>query len=595
MSEDIKRISISISNKCQNKCFYCNDYISNKLAKDRDIISYIIKGREYKLDSIEFTGGEPTLHPSLPFFIGLSKMLGYQNITILTNAREFSNSNYISELVKAGLTSTIISFPSINLKIFSKITNSENSSIIQSLKGIQNCLNKKIEIGIVIPVTKLNSKDLLNTIYFFDKLSISFITLSQPILGFPLGSAHFSKKCNLYSQNEFKYLIKKISNKLKFIKTKVLIENLLLPNNDEYQVSKFFKKEILDKYIYVDVIKNKYFVMPDIFYLNAIDKNKLNSDFKIAIDLQCGKGDFSCNFDFRKEKKYNLPYNLIPVSENKKIKLNYYILNKFLYFKNRTKSIDIWGRDKADSFPNLKELISLCRRKGFKKIRIWTTGINLLNKNKLNKLIEYGVNEFEIPIYGATSTTHNKITNCNNSFIKLNEFINILLKNKKVAVNFHTVLTNINLSELPDIINFIHNYDKEWGIDVWHYYPDYNNDFEKKKYLELLPSYSEIIKTLRKNASIQKKVNFMLFPYCIVRQLKEINKKFNFYKQSKYYLLLTFDGDSYFFKKIDSSKEFNRVKTKFCKKCKFNKFCFGIFKEYIEKYGEDEFKYYIIR
>jgi MoaA/NifB/PqqE/SkfB family radical SAM enzyme len=593
--DNIKRISISISNKCQNKCFYCNGYIANKLAKDKDVISYIIKGREYKLNSIEFTGGEPTLHPSLSFFIALSKMLGYKNITILTNARKLSNNDYINELIKSGLTSIIISFPSINSKIFSKITNSENASIIQSLKGIKNCLNKKIEIGIVIPVIKLNSKDLLNTIYFFDKLQISFITLSQPILGFPFGSPHVFQKCNLYSQNEFKYLIKKMSNKLKLIKTKILIENILLSNSDEYYISKFFKKEILDKYIYVDAIKNKYFVMPDIFYLNTIDKNKLNSDFKIAIDLQYGKSDFYCNFDFRKEKKYNLPYNLIPVSENKKIKLNYYILNKFLCFKNKDKSIDIWGRDKVDSFPKIKELLLLCKRKGFKKIRVWTTGLNLLNKNKLNRLVEYGVNELEIPIYGATSTTHDKITNCNNSFIKLNKFINILLKNKKIAVNFHTVLTNINLSELPDIINLINNYNKEWRIDVWHYYPDYNNDSEKKKYLELLPSYSEIIKTIRKNSSyIQKKVNFILFPYCVVRQLKEINKKFSFYKQSKYYLLLTFDGNFYFFKKIDSSKEFDRVKTKFCKKCKFNKFCFGIFKEYIEKYGEDEFKYYII-
>ena len=39
---------------------------------------------------VDFDGGEPTLHPDLMGIIGVAKGVGYENISVTTNARKMA-------------------------------------------------------------------------------------------------------------------------------------------------------------------------------------------------------------------------------------------------------------------------------------------------------------------------------------------------------------------------------------------------------------------------------------------------------------------------------------------------------------------------
>jgi MoaA/NifB/PqqE/SkfB family radical SAM enzyme len=53
---------------------------------------------------VVFTGGEPTVHPNLLECIEYAKAVGYQEIQIQSNGRNFSDIVYLQKLINAGVT-----------------------------------------------------------------------------------------------------------------------------------------------------------------------------------------------------------------------------------------------------------------------------------------------------------------------------------------------------------------------------------------------------------------------------------------------------------------------------------------------------------
>jgi uncharacterized radical SAM superfamily Fe-S cluster-containing enzyme len=53
------------------------------------------------LDIINFTGGEPTLHPQLPLFLRMARQAGIRRLTVSTNGLKLLNEDYVRELAAA--------------------------------------------------------------------------------------------------------------------------------------------------------------------------------------------------------------------------------------------------------------------------------------------------------------------------------------------------------------------------------------------------------------------------------------------------------------------------------------------------------------
>lgn len=105
---------------CNLRCTYCNVHGGDdmRLYRREDVERVIDAAAEHVLaahrgpgvPTVDFIGGEPTLHPELPALIAHARARGFTQILICTNGIRLLSSGYLDELSAAGLTGVRFSF-----------------------------------------------------------------------------------------------------------------------------------------------------------------------------------------------------------------------------------------------------------------------------------------------------------------------------------------------------------------------------------------------------------------------------------------------------------------------------------------------------
>ncbi len=97
---------VPITSACNLDCPIC--YTVNKnddahMLSEESFAALLehLKAQHDELDIINFTGGEPTLHPKLPQFLRMARAAGIRRLTISTNGLKLANEEYVKELAEA--------------------------------------------------------------------------------------------------------------------------------------------------------------------------------------------------------------------------------------------------------------------------------------------------------------------------------------------------------------------------------------------------------------------------------------------------------------------------------------------------------------
>ena len=538
------------------------------------------RGRSLKISHVEFTGGEPTLHPKLLLFISSARSMGYGVIGISSNGRRLAYPSYMRELAAAGINYAVISVPAADRKTYVKIAGAPPAAFIETLTGLKNAADSGgIEVGASVPVTRDNAGSLREIIRMLDGFKLSHITLSRPLSGFP-GAA---LPAGLPGREGFVAAVRSVWKDFSAMHTRVFVEDF--SGDFDFLPGGHLIRELRrNRYLYADAVAKKQFLMPDAVLAaerSSGRKKKAPESFRAAIDLQYGPSDFTCGFDSR--VIHGRPYHRL-VNEKLDFDCDSPVLKRFLSVVNREKTIDIWGRDRADRFPKLKGLAKLCGKSGFKRVRLWTTGLGLDSDAKLDRLRSFGVTALEIPIYGAGPEIHDAVTGLGGSYRELRGVLSRLARRADFEVSLHSVALKGNIHDLPAICGLVNGYSRAWKFAIWHYYPDYQSPAAKKSYLAALPSYDRVIEAFRKNPA-DGQADFVLFPECVVRRLGRVFKGANFFAQAPEARLLVCRDGLFHFKKINSADEFGRRKAPPCSACADSGRCPGFFPEYLDKYG----------
>jgi hypothetical protein len=97
-----RRATVRIVDTCNNGCVFCaQDGLVPSGRKDID--AELSAAREHH-DELTFTGGEPTLDPSLEQRIAAARALGFRRVGIQTNGSRLADDAYTASLARAGLT-----------------------------------------------------------------------------------------------------------------------------------------------------------------------------------------------------------------------------------------------------------------------------------------------------------------------------------------------------------------------------------------------------------------------------------------------------------------------------------------------------------
>ncbi|MDD5066908.1 MAG: radical SAM protein [bacterium] len=103
MTDRIKpaHIDLYLSYRCQNNCLFCS--ASSLMRKFRrfppgtgEVSDYLVQKRRSGIISVNFTGGEPTLHPEFGKIVAAAKRLGFK-VSVNTNGERFAEKEFTRE------------------------------------------------------------------------------------------------------------------------------------------------------------------------------------------------------------------------------------------------------------------------------------------------------------------------------------------------------------------------------------------------------------------------------------------------------------------------------------------------------------------
>jgi cyclic pyranopterin phosphate synthase len=173
----IEYLRLSITDRCNLRCFYCTRMDNIKWISHNEILTFEEMERFVRcaaklgIKKVRITGGEPLLKKDLPYFIKLlANIDGIEDISLTTNGQLLSE--YIYELKEAGLNRVNVSLDTLDEEKYRKMTG--GGELNKVLQGIEACLEAglhPLKINCVV-IKKVNDDDIIN---------LARLTLSIPV------------------------------------------------------------------------------------------------------------------------------------------------------------------------------------------------------------------------------------------------------------------------------------------------------------------------------------------------------------------------------------------------------------------------------
>lgn len=173
---EIDYMRISITEKCNYRCFYCmpqdgvEEAKEEKLLTKEEIINIVTTGAELGIKKVRLTGGEPLVRKDIEDILkGIAHIKGIEELCLTTNGSYLEDK--VEVLKKAGVTRVNVSLDTLDSAKFKKITKTGNfekvwQGIIKTIEaGIQVRINSVIVEGI-------NDDEILELITLTEKFPI---------------------------------------------------------------------------------------------------------------------------------------------------------------------------------------------------------------------------------------------------------------------------------------------------------------------------------------------------------------------------------------------------------------------------------------
>jgi len=160
--------------------------VGNRIQEDLpfDYVSGVLK-RYIKagVKQLDIDGGEPTLHPELIDIIRYAVSLGYNPISITTNARRMAYPGFAKKLLTSGINNLLISIHGHSAEIHEKNTMAPGG-FEETMAGLHNAISLNpgdVDVGVNTTLSVhnyLHLEELTRTLHELgvEKLNIQFLT-----------------------------------------------------------------------------------------------------------------------------------------------------------------------------------------------------------------------------------------------------------------------------------------------------------------------------------------------------------------------------------------------------------------------------------
>lgn len=154
---EIDYLRVSVTDRCNLRCFYCMPEEGIELKEHDEILSYeelyniIESAVELGFKKIRLTGGEPLVRKGLVDFVRKLGQLEIEDLALTTNGTLLAE--YAADLKTAGLDRVNISLDTLQPDKFGEISCSDNyslSDVIRGIKEAQNAGLTPVKLNIVL-------------------------------------------------------------------------------------------------------------------------------------------------------------------------------------------------------------------------------------------------------------------------------------------------------------------------------------------------------------------------------------------------------------------------------------------------------------
>lgn len=181
--EKTKRVKIVTGLKCNIKCVFCyyRDSLNAPNRKYEEIVDDLNYAKKHGISEVDFSGGEPTVHPELPRLISEAKAIGMKRVCIISNGVRLSDKTYMKTLKDAGLGEILFSLHGSTEETHDNIT-LVPGSFRKIFQAMSHAASEGITVRSNTVVNRINYKDLINIGNFllqFRPVQINFITIND--------------------------------------------------------------------------------------------------------------------------------------------------------------------------------------------------------------------------------------------------------------------------------------------------------------------------------------------------------------------------------------------------------------------------------
>ncbi len=248
--------------------------------------------------------------------------------------------------------------------------------------------------------------------------------------------------------------------------------------------------------------------------------------------------------------------------------------------------LQISGNDPVE-YPKIASFVKLLRRKlGFRHVQLSTHGRNLEDRGLVDDLRRAGVNEYRIPLYGATAGVHDGITQSKGSFRQALQGIkNIRSQAKQARVIITSLLMRQNCSEAVDTLRLASSYADEVVISI----PCVTSVERARKFtLSFRRLSSVVLKLLKEARRLGKQLTITDVPFCVTGGFREelINQTAPLPMAPSYSVPEAFRTGRHGFPSY-------RIKRKLshCDRCRMTGLCDGFYELYLKMYDAGQFQW----
>ncbi|WP_457643788.1 GTP 3',8-cyclase MoaA [Persephonella sp.] len=166
---EISYLRVSVTDKCNLKCFYCrpdnSEFVPHEEILRYEEIARLVRAMtRYGLRKVRITGGEPLVRPQLEELVRMLKEIPQINdVSLTTNA--ITLARHAEKLREAGLDRLNISIDSLKPDLFFQITKGRLEDVLEGIRVSKKLGFDPIKVNAVI-VKGLNEDEALDFVEF---------------------------------------------------------------------------------------------------------------------------------------------------------------------------------------------------------------------------------------------------------------------------------------------------------------------------------------------------------------------------------------------------------------------------------------------